>query len=146
MLCIAAACSWALWPSCMYNIHYTSQLSSQLRWWWVGGWSGVKFHIRQHTLHIPAQLTTQMMMGWGGGLVWSFTSDSRVFCTHTNWITSTRCRHVDITNWSLNSFYQYDFLACFRSWGNSTQYRVACCDQGHYTVTLSHAKLSYYSY
>ena len=33
------------------------------------GWSGVKLHIRQHTIHIPAQLTAQIMMGWGGGLV-----------------------------------------------------------------------------
>ena len=27
---------------------------------------------------------------------WSFTSDCRVFCTHRNWLTSTRCRCVDI--------------------------------------------------
>ena len=55
----------------------------------------MKLHIRQHTLHIPAQLTAQMMMGGGGGgVVWCEVShQTAVFCTHTNWITSTRCRH-----------------------------------------------------
>ena len=98
MLCTAAACSWALWPSCMYNIHYTSQLSSELRWWWGGGGGGLVWSFTSDSIHYTSQLSSQLGWWWGGGgLVWSFTSDSRVFCTHTNWITSTRCRHVDIT-------------------------------------------------